>query len=156
MSPEMNARVQHLAKQRNTVQQIAERLGVSLDRVRSSIRRAEERGDVPPGTLAACTPNRYKTNKADKPPAKPVDPIRAVAPARSQAARYGVCTICKTTADVVVDIGATTSATIEPERVPEGVERIVLCDAHAEMLQSAVQAAYAHHKSRLLKFGSVT
>lgn len=59
-------RVLELALKQNTIHQIAERYCVSYDRVRRLIERAEERGDVPAGTLQRCgvIPRQSKARSA--------------------------------------------------------------------------------------------
>ena len=45
------------------VRAIADRLGLTYDRVRRMIERAEERGDVPSGTLSKCGVMKAKVTK---------------------------------------------------------------------------------------------
>lgn len=100
-TPAERTRVLKLAQDQVTVKQIAARLGGSYDRVRRVIERAEERGEVPAGTLARCG---YLVKKA-KPVSKTEGPVSVSAPQRAVAAALGPCSVCCEPTSVLVKLG---------------------------------------------------
>jgi hypothetical protein len=91
-----------LARQRNSIKAIAARMGYSYSRIRHLVERAEQRGELPGGTLAACCcrPAKPAPEPSDEPPPS----LQVYAPHRSQARRLGHCSACEEPTEIVVMI----------------------------------------------------
>jgi len=129
-------RVLELAKRGNTVRQVADRLGLSYDLVRRQVERAEERGDLPPGTLDRLTPNAPKRGKRAEPVEQnetPAPKLAVYAPPRHIAAELGRCSCCADPTEIAVTINGTSFRLCRPctVKLQEGVERALADAMHA-------------------------
>lgn len=123
MSKETRSRIIELALKKSTVAQIAPRIGVSLDRVRNILRRAEEKGEIPPGTYALCSGSKPA-------PAPPADPdggrIKFKPLTRVESAKQRSCRFCPSTVDVLLTLDG---------------EEYKLCRSHIAKLASGLELA---------------
>lgn len=108
-----------LAKRGNTVKQIADRMGLSYDLVRRQVERAEERGDLPRGTLGKLvTPKKpkpkTKTDEAEHEAEPACAKISVFAPQRRVAAELGRCSCCQGLTEVAVGVNGTSFRLCRP------------------------------------------
>jgi hypothetical protein len=130
------ARVLDLARKGIKMPAIRERVGWNQDRLRRAIERAEQRGEVPPGTLARCCVSPRIKKGAAKAAVKAVveesdqpKELQVYAPARKIAADMGSCRCCNETTEVVIEFNR------------GGTERVRVCRQHGTALARALLLA---------------